>query len=351
MANTFTVAGPAWLDPQTLAPGARYKTDQHDAMRDVQNFLHAFGNCGPVFSRGWPTGACKWNSTSGVDCLQIAIPPPPSAAHDTVYVRVWARSATAVGEVKFTSANSAATRTFAPTVGASHLRHAGTLDVGTVPATGDVITMRLTAGASGVVHVQRVTVEYIELGSALSDAAVGTWVPRGAGRAGADYSLPVSVGRQMRASVLNQRARVRCVYNWAGLEGLSGYSAQAWPYMPPHEHLAPVRTFRGAAAAGRTYTIRARAAAFASDDSYVRVHVGPPDTLGSVVAAQLTFGAGTGTTWQTTTFTLPEGRALGLGPVEGTMVGLWPTAYDASAPIDDPGRTNARVINAIIWGF
>ena len=351
MANTFTTAGPAWLDPNTLAPGARYRTDQHDLLRDVQNYLHAYGNCGPVFSRGWPTGACKWNSTSGVDCLQIAIPPAPSPAHDTVYVRIWARSETALGEVKFTSANTAATCTLSPTVSASHARFSDTLDVGTVPATGDVITMRLTAGASGVVHVQRVTVEYIELGSALADAAVGTWVPRGATRAGADYPLPVSVGRQMRASALNQRARVRCVYNWAGLEGLSGYSSEAWPYMPPHEHLAPVRTFRGAASAGRTYTILARAAAFASDPSYVRVHVGPPNTLGSVVAAQLTFAAGTGTTWQTTTFTLPEGTYLGLGNVEGTMVGLWPTAYNAYFPIDDPARTNARVINAIIWGY
>lgn len=348
MSNTFTTP-PDWNDPQALVAGARYKTAPHARLCDVNNYLHAYGNCGPVYAASFFTGSCKWDSTA-TTALTIIIPPAPSTAHNAVYVRIQARSVTALGSVDFASVTAGDTLSLAPTVSGTFARFAGSIDV---DPSGDKLTMSLTAGASGVVHVQSVTVEYIELGSPLAATKIGTWYPRGATRAGADYPLPTSVGKQLRASAVNQLARTRAIINWAGLEGIASYSTTAWPYMPPHPHVAPVLSHTGASAAGRTYTARVRAKAYPSDDSYVRILAGQWSTLQGSVVAQATFAAdvGEGTTTQDVTFTLPERLTIsGLG-VQGCYVGIFPAVYTASTPTVDPSRSTAKVEAICIWGY
>ena len=347
MANSFD-SPPDWLDPNTLAPGARYKAEHQVALAENLNYVHAQGNCQPVLAMGWPTGACKWNGAEVV-VLTIAVP-RLTDAHTYVYCRFWAKRTASNGVVKFTSANSGNTRT--RTVSATtSTRYGGTLDLGVLPAEGDVITMSLTAGAGGVVQVDDVTVEYIALTSPLDAAQVGGFTPLGAGRAAADYPLSTARGRTMLASARDLVARNRCLLNWAGLEGISTYSAHAHPYMPGYGHWAALPTFRGAGAAGRRVTVRALCDSYAGAESRVRVRVGSPDDPQDPDGGTMVVPAAAARAWYETTIRLPEGRKLAGTDYDGTWLGIHPHPHDPAGPPEGYDRSSAKIVSAVAWGY
>jgi len=349
MANTFSNP-PDWLDPSTLAPGAPYDTTRHAALAASLNYAHAQGNCQPVFAMGWPSGACSWDSTV-VDVLTIAVP-PLSDAHTYVYCRIWALRTTSNATITFTSANSAATRSFTVSTGTS-ARYGGSLNLGVLGASGDVITVSLTAGAAGTVQLDDCCVEYIALTSPLAAGAVGGFTPLGATRAGADYPVSTARGRTMLASARDLVARPRCLFNWSGLQNITSYNAEAQPFMPGYVHMAAVQTFRGAENAARTVIVRALCESYLAAESTARIIVGSPasEQLAQGGTITVPLNDPLDTSWYEVEITLPEARKIPGSDYDGTWIGIHPAHTDTTAPPGGYDRTSAKVLAVVAWGY
>lgn len=347
MSNTYPTPCP-WPNPDDAAPGARWKTEQQLALAQNANYLHSDYHAQTVFQQGWALGA-RWDD-SYVDVARWRI--PPLTGHTSLELAIWARSTTTPGAVRFTSANTGATRTFAPSVAGSLTRYSGNLNVGTLGSTGDVITMALQ-GTGGEIRVDDVHGYYPFISSPIPSGKVGDFYPQGASRAGADLPLSSRRGRQLLAGARDLRARPRCFFNVSGLSNITSYAPDASDVLPPYQQVTCVPVWQGALRQGVTYTIHAYARGVATYASRVRLVVGAWGQLDQDFGAYMEWSAGAAASWKSATFTLPEDLDLGLLDRPGCYVGVVPSDANfggAAGGPRSPGRSSAELLSCAMWG-
>lgn len=347
MSNTYPTPCP-WPNPDDAAPGARWKVAQQLALAESSNYLHSDYHAQTVFQQGWALGA-RWNS-SYVDVARWRI--PPLTGHSSLELAIWARSTTTPGAVRFTSANTGATRTFTPAVAGSSSRYSGNLNVGTLGSTGDVITMALQ-GTGGEVRVDDVHGYYPFISPPIPTGASGGFRPQGASRAGADLPLSSRRGRQLLANARDLRARPRSFFAVSGLSNITSYAPDASDVLAPYQQVTCVPVWPGALRQGVTYALHVYARGIASYTSRVRLVAGAWGQLEQDFGAYLEWSAGAAASWKSTTFTLPEDLDLGLLERPGCFVGLLPATDGfgiAAGGPRSPGRSSAEILSCAMWG-
>lgn len=268
MSNAFPspFAATDLANPSDADPGDDISAAAMLRLGQTLNYLHAEGNAGVVVSQTIEDSLCGWNTTTKQTDVMTWPVPVLSSAHDALTVEIRASASGNAATVDFNLGASTVSITVPVGVAAYHT-HAGSLT--SDGGTSDVITMDVTAGASGVVTIEHVRISIDPLSTPLDGGLVGDFEPFGETSLAADYCLPSHRGAQMIDALAELMTRPRSLMAWSGLDNVS--NAHAEQLMGAHHHTTWAPAIIGAADAGVRYECHALLHSDPDDDTRFRL--------------------------------------------------------------------------------
>lgn len=348
--SSYTALNPDLFQPDGLIRGAGAPnwTTVGEAMNYIQAYMHA----APVISQGWHTtgvsgdSLCVTTSATFSAMCTWRIPPWLSDDTQTVRISIYASIAGGAtsGEVRFESAFEGDSLTLT-VPGTGWVQ--GTLDV-EASAGYETITMDMRAIGGGNVQVHDVCVHYQALSSPLAAGALGGFTPFDEDEFDPDEPLSSDAAHYLFDALAAFRGRMRCYFNWSGLENST--HADAVSYMANYVHRIWTPVHQGTEEKGLKLICYARTSNPGGSAANVRIHHGGSNIdLGDSTAWSV--GAGAAAAWQVTggdipdTIVMAEERALPELPHLSGQICIAPGGVTGVEL-----ATAARVHSIAMWG-
>jgi len=357
VANTFNPAADGFPDPNDMVAGVLIKAAPHRALTGGINYAHANVYAQMVAAQGWVEDDVVSRAGAKATVTQPWAVPVLTSRH-RLRCEVYAKGIAAAGGTVY-FANQAGTEVAIPiAAGGAYAYASATLQLASSGY--DRVVMKI-ASATGTVTIQDVNLEFEPLTSPLATTALGSFVPFGETASGADFPLSAQRGYQMITDLSAVESRYRVLLNLAGLvtSNLGSPSLGSAYLLPDADLYQHVTTHIGALDANAVaYQVRALVNPHSTDDTILNVNasIDPTwETEGAVGANRYTVtAAGTGATWITTTFRIPEGTAVPGVDYPTAKVGLvladWQGAATPPDFSDLDRASNARVQSIAIYG-
>lgn len=345
---SFTAANPDLFQPEALIRGAG--APNWPTIGAAMNYIQAYMHAAPVVSQGWldvgGTSLCITTSATFSSMCRWRIPPWLDDNTQTVKISIYASIAGGAtsGEVRFQSANEGDSVT---------LTVAGT---GWVQDTLDVeasigyeeITMDMRAIGGGNVQIRDLSISYVPLSSPLAAGELNDFTAFDEDEFDPDEPLSSDAAHYLFDALAAFRSRVRCYYNWSGLENSTNSNAQT--YMDNYRHRVWVPVNQGTLEKGLRLVCYARTANPGGSAAGIRIHHGG-NTINAGDSTAWSLPAATALGWQVTggdipdTILMAEDRAL---PSVPHLAGQLCIAPGGNAGLQL--ATEAQVHSIAMWG-
>lgn len=357
MANTFDPSTDGFPDPADMVAGTIIKAAPHRALTGGINYAHANVYAQTVAAQGWVEDDIVCRAGAKATVTQPWAVPVLTPRH-RLRCEVYAKGIAAAGGTVY-FANQAGTEVAIPiAAGGSYAYASATLQLASSGY--DRVVMKI-ASATGTVTIQDVNLEFEPLTSPLATSAIGSFVPFGETASAADFPLSAQRGYQMITGLDAIASRYRVLFSLAGLvtSNLGSPSLGSAYLMPDADLYQHVTTHIGALdAAAAAYRVAALVNPHSTADTVLDINasIDPTwETEGAIGDHRYTVtAAGTGATWITTTFRIPEGTAVPGVDYPTAKVGLvladWQGAATPPDFSDLDRVSNARIQSLVLYG-